>query len=70
MDTKPWYKSKTMWLNIAAVVAAAPFIPEVAAIIPDSWVRPVAAAVALINLALRFNGAQSVPLTMRKGIGQ
>jgi len=58
MDTKPWYKSKTMWFNIATVVAAgtafvssnpAAFLP----FLPEQSAPVILAVVGVINVMLR-----------------
>lgn len=66
METKPWYTSKTLWLNVATLLSLAPAIPEVVQIVPDGAVRYIAAAVALLNLAIRLFGTSGAPLTMRR----
>ena len=65
-ETKPWYQSKTVLMNVATVIAVALALPDVVAIIPPAWIPYITAINALINVILRMNGAQSVPLTMRK----
>lgn len=58
MESKPWYKSKTMWFNIATVAAAGAgfiagnptaFLP----FIPADWAPAVLAGVGLVNVVLR-----------------
>lgn len=51
---KPWYKSKTIWLNLAmgTVGALAETMPAVKELIPG-WYALYAIAVALVNVWLR-----------------
>jgi hypothetical protein len=50
-------KSVTIWFNLLALAAV---LPEVAAIIPAGAKPYVAAAVAVVNLALRFRTSQPI----------
>jgi len=58
-ESKPWYKSKTVWFNVATVVAAGTgfIVGNPAAIlpfIPEAWSAPAALAiVGLVNVVLR-----------------
>lgn len=66
MDTKPWYESKTLWLNLATLVSLALVLPEVGEVIPAAWTKYIAAGNAVLNLALRVFGATAQPLSFRK----
>jgi hypothetical protein len=60
METKAFYKSKTVWLNAATIVSLALALPDVTAIVPASATPYIGALNAVINLILRVN--TGVPL--------
>lgn len=55
MDTKPWWQSKTVWMNmaIATVGALAETVPAVRDYLPQGWYGIYMVAVALVNVWLR-----------------
>lgn len=55
MNKKPWYKSKSVWANVAVAVGAVIF-PEVVAANPEET----AGAVAVLNILLRLITRQPV----------
>lgn len=73
MDPKPWYFSKTMWVNIvsfaAAILVMAQAQPWIVA--NPSAAAGVASALALVNIALRLisgapiEGSPADPTVMR-----
>jgi hypothetical protein len=60
MESKAFWKSKTVWLNALTIVSLALAVPEVSAIIPPAATPFIGAANAIINLILRVN--TGVPL--------
>lgn len=60
MDSKPFWQSRTFWVNIAAGVVLAIGSPEVTAIIPPKVMPYLIAAVAVINIGLRFDTSKSI----------
>jgi hypothetical protein len=68
MDSKPWYASKTILLNVVALLALALALPDVVAIIPAGWMKYIVAINALLNVALRIFGNGTGPITMRKDV--
>lgn len=69
MESKAWYQSKTVWVNVITLLSVAPLLPEFNAILPPAATKYVLAIVAVANLALRLFSVQS-PITMRKDGGQ
>jgi hypothetical protein len=68
-DPKPWYRSRTLWINalmlLAALASAAePLVPGLKAILPERLYAWIAFALPLVNVALRF--ATTAPLCRRK----
>lgn len=61
MESKPWYKSKTLWVNLLAGVAAltGAFGVDVG-LTPEVQASIAAGVVALINLVLRLVTKQPV----------
>lgn len=53
MDTKPFFLSKTEWLNIIALVLAVLAIPEFVAVVPTAWLPYIALLTAVGNMILR-----------------
>lgn len=51
--TKLWYKSKTIWWNIATLAAAIASMVEFVAVLPEAWAPWVLLAGALGNIYLR-----------------
>ena len=54
MKEKPWYQSKTIWLNIVSFAVLALALPQVAALVPAQATASIAAVVAVLNLILRL----------------
>jgi hypothetical protein len=55
---KPWYQSKTVWLNGLTILALGLSLPEVSSIVPPAAIKYVAALNAVANLVLRMGGSQ------------
>ena len=58
MSAKPWYESKTIWLNIASVAttflgAAAQVLPSLQGLISIKTYLVVSAIVGVLNIVLR-----------------
>ena len=51
-DPKPWYMSKTIWIN--CLTLAATMIGDVSGHLPEGWTQYSLAALAIVNVALRF----------------
>lgn len=66
MESKPWYASKTILVNVATLLALALALPDVVAVIPPSWMPYITALNAVVNVSLRVFAAQSAPLTIRE----
>lgn len=62
---KPWYKSKTVWLNVASCVllVAALFVTggQYASLLPPNVVEWIGVGVAVVNVILRF--VTTVPIS-------
>ena len=56
---KPWYKSKTIWFNIIAILIS---IGGVATKVVDVNSGLTAAIIALVNIGLRVNARQPLGL--------
>ena len=54
MEPKNWAESKTLFVGILTVIAAALTDPSVAAIVPLEWAPRVLALVGVVNIVLRF----------------
>lgn len=57
MDTKNWWASKTVWLNVLTFVVAALVLvagPDFPVAIPEDVAKYILGVVALLNLGLRF----------------
>lgn len=52
-DSKPWYLSKTVWLNAAVFAVAVIELLSQQPFIPQSWLPMLGSAVAVANLYLR-----------------
>lgn len=50
---KSWIASKTVWLNIVTMVVMVAQAAEVVAIVPESGIKYLTAAVAVLNIILR-----------------
>lgn len=53
MDTKPWYTSKIVWVNVVATVAAVVDILTQGKLIPVDTVPYLVSVVAILNVILR-----------------
>jgi hypothetical protein len=62
MDSKPIYASKTLWTNVLAIAVLILAAPEFAAILPTEGLPYVAAAIAALNVILRFSTSTAVRL--------
>lgn len=63
MDTA--WKSRTIWLNLVALVLAVLTLPQFNAVVPPDWLPMIGSVVASLNIVLRFFGGN--PLTLGKG---
>ena len=52
-DSKPWYLSKTVWLNAAVFAVAAIELLSQQPFIPQAWLPIIGSVVAVLNLYLR-----------------
>lgn len=50
---KVWWKSKTKWFNMVMGVLALLMMPDVAAVLPEAWLKWVALVSAIGNFYLR-----------------
>jgi hypothetical protein len=57
MEQKPWYKSKTIWLNISVIVLGAGL--EISKMFPGAAQSALVIA-GLLNFALRFKTEQGI----------
>ena len=53
-QSKVWWTSKTLWVNIATVFVAAMLLPEVRDVLPDGIERVGLAIVGVLNILLRL----------------
>lgn len=61
MKTKRWYKSKTVWLNVATAVAGAgPLVANFTGLVEPFTYALLLTAVGVANVALRFITTQGV----------
>jgi hypothetical protein len=65
---KPWYLSRTLWLNAIAFTVMLLTLPELGALVPASWRPIIGVLVAAGNMALRFSTAQ--PLSTPAGVAE
>lgn len=64
MDAKPWYESKTIWLNaLAIVVAVGYYLLDQPGVVPAQYLVYATAVIGALNLVLRMLSSQ--PLTLR-----
>ena len=63
MPAKPWWESKTVWVNVLSVLVLALNSTDVISIFPPSWTPRLAGLLALANIVLRFVSSQPVTLT-------
>lgn len=67
MDSKPWYKSKTVWANIIVVaVAIGIYLQSQPGVIPEQYAVYFAAFLGALNIVLRFVSDQPITLTKPK----
>ncbi len=67
---KPWYKSKTVWLNIATILAAMgagaeQLLPTLSVVLSAGTVTWLLFAIGIINLALRFVTTEGISVSSR-----
>lgn len=62
--TKPFYASKTCWVNGITFALLALAQPEVGGLVPPRAIPYVAALNVILNLALRLLADQSTPLSL------
>jgi hypothetical protein len=63
MNTKPWYRSKTVWVTLGGGLLYVLAQPELAAALPASWQPAIVGATFVLNLVLRASGGP--PLALR-----
>lgn len=63
--TKPFYASKTLWLNAVALVVALLSLPELGHVVPEHWLPYIAIATALGNKVLRLLTVTGIKETHR-----
>jgi hypothetical protein len=54
MIIKPWYTSKTVWVNIIAFVLLVLALPQFISVVPVSWIPFIALIAAILNGVLRI----------------
>lgn len=59
VETKPFYASKTLWLNAIGFVLGLLSLTEFMAIIPKDWTPYILALTAALNFALRYFTVQA-----------
>lgn len=62
-QSKVWWTSKTLWINIATVFGAAMLLPEVRDVLPDGIERIALAVMGVLNIALRLMTTTAVHRT-------
>ena len=62
MDSKAWWKSKTMWLNVAVVAAGIADQLITGGLIPPAWIPSILSAIGIANVVLLSITTQ--PLTV------
>lgn len=53
-NSKPWYKSKTVWINILTMIVALLTVPEIGSVVPESAMPYILLITAYANIFLRF----------------
>lgn len=67
MNSKPWYESKTVWVNIIAIaLAVGYYLLDTPGIVPAAYVTYVAAGLGVLNIILRSIGTEPITLTRKK----
>jgi len=61
-DTKPFHRSKTLWLNLAGIAVTVLESAEFTNIIPQDWVQFIPVVVLALNIPLRAVTNQGVTL--------
>jgi hypothetical protein len=56
-EVKPFWQSKTVWLNGLTILVLGLSLPEVSSLVPEDAVKYVAAVNAVANLLLRMGGS-------------
>jgi hypothetical protein len=57
---KLWTRSRTLWWNALALVAAVLALPEVVAVLPATWLPTIGAVIAVGNILLRLNTSEGL----------
>lgn len=65
METKSFWKSKTVWLNILAVIVEILVFTETSPVVPKDWLPVIALIHGVANIVLRFISNQ--PLGWKSG---
>ncbi len=61
MDSKSWYKSKTLWFNLIGGIGAVGVIGGVdLGLTPEVQIKAAAGALAIVNFILRFITNQGI----------
>lgn len=63
-EAKPWYLSKTIWVNVLALVGS---IAVAQGFAPDQWAEISVTALAVVNVVLRFITGQEITVTKKEG---
>lgn len=67
MEPKPWWQSKTIWVNaLTLAVLIIGVLVTQDGVIPESWLKWLAAVSAVVNVVLRFITEQPITLTASK----
>jgi hypothetical protein len=62
---KSAFASKSIYLNVIALVLAVFALPELNSVVPEAWLPIIGAVVAVLNLVLRFIGGSVSTLQVR-----
>ena len=60
---KPAYLSKTVIVNLIALVLAILTLPQLNEVVPREWLPYIGGAIAVINIVLRFVTTEGISLT-------
>ena len=57
---KPWWRSKTYWLNILTGLLALMTMPEILAVLPPDWLKWIALGNVFGNMVVRYFTAHGI----------
>lgn len=63
MNSKPFWQSKTMWLNAATLLVAILVTVQSSPVFPKAWMEYVVLAQSVLNMILRFGATATVTAT-------